>query len=632
MQLRDYQHEDILAAERDLYQRGMGGTLIHHATGLGKTFLSASLINKLFDLNKQRIMFVVHRENLVMQTYLEYISLFPEWKSNSYTKYGYPGVGIVMGKYNQPNARIVIGTPQTLSSVEGVTDRLEEILKYGSVDLMILDEAHYSASKSYIFLAKRVAEDNPKTKRLGLTATPFRNDGLSLRHPLSKENPKLGNLFDTICATRNIRWGIDNGYLSPLRPPLLIETNIELPEGDGDVEERAKLIQAKNWAELVVKAYIDYGESRIGAWFLPTVNHSKIVREEFANNGILAAHVDGECIILPDGTEIYGEKAKDERRKLYKRVETERIQLCNYDVLTHGFNLPRLDLIGLARPSESPIFVTQAIGRITRLHKDKEDGLILDLALSGIPIMLSGTLTGCTWDDKEKKYVPDEVVIEDLLPSDLRDVRKEKELVNADGLTVRIGSLFKDKLEAWHYGSDSMSLSLSDKDILYISIPNYSLARDVFEEGLERGLKFLAEHPGHQEAEDYYMKIKHAHHVAANYTLWHVRKNASNQWYVHNKSFVAKDGSVELVFDYALPLIARFEEPQLAKKKKAWRKQPVSKEQLDYLKRLGYNNGVPINKGEASKNIAHCIAHNQVQKLIEHYYSQYNEYKKEMVA
>ena len=52
--------------------------------------------------------------------------------------------------------------------------------------------------------------------------------------------------------------------------------------------------------------------------------------------------------------------------------------LCNYGILTVGFDCPRLDAIAILRPTMSPGLLVQMIGRGTRLSPGKRDCLVLD--------------------------------------------------------------------------------------------------------------------------------------------------------------------------------------------------------------------------------------------------------------
>jgi DNA repair protein RadD len=54
--------------------------------------------------------------------------------------------------------------------------------------------------------------------------------------------------------------------------------------------------------------------------------------------------------------------------------------LCNVNVLTTGFDCPRIDCIALLRPTASPGLLYQEIGRGFRLHPGKANCLVLDYA------------------------------------------------------------------------------------------------------------------------------------------------------------------------------------------------------------------------------------------------------------
>ena len=620
--LRDYQIQAIDANNEHLYKRNLNGTIDHLSTGLGKTVIAAETIKQLIDLNYQRVLFIVHTTDLIFQTFNAFNRQFPELRNNGWTKFNRPGMGICMGKINNPTARVIIGTPQTLSDAEtGFSNRIEEILKYGEIDLMIIDEAHYAAAKSYLNLASRLRSTNERTKRLGLTATPMRSDGMALRQPINPLHPEYGMMFDSIAISRNIKWGISNGYLCPIKPPLLVETNMPIPDGKGSLETRASALDVNNWSEIVVEAYQKHGEDRAGIYFLPSVQHSKDVSAKFNEQGIVAIHIDGDCVIMPDGTEI--KDTSSARTDAYAMMTEGKAKiLCNYNVLTHGFDMPHIALIGLARPTDSPVLVTQIIGRGTRLHHDKSDLLVLDYALKDIPLMLSGSLLGYTWDDEEKKMVEDEEAeIEEISDGlDLRDFNDRGMLVDGNGVVVRVGSLFKQYAHSWYYddtAADSMSLSLSEEDALVVTIPNYTLSNKL-QMRINNGAQFIMEHPENEKAKVYYELLVDSQELFGNYCLWHVHSvkdilTNRSEWVASNKWLASADNA-ELLFDYAAPVIAKLEDARLSLKTKNWRKQPVSEAQKLILNRLKVE--VPDNKGEASQKISHTLVVSTIRKKV----------------
>ena len=54
--------------------------------------------------------------------------------------------------------------------------------------------------------------------------------------------------------------------------------------------------------------------------------------------------------------------------------------VTNCNVLTEGFDEPRVDCIVMARPTQSRLLYAQMVGRGTRRHPDKSDLLVIDVA------------------------------------------------------------------------------------------------------------------------------------------------------------------------------------------------------------------------------------------------------------
>ena len=52
--------------------------------------------------------------------------------------------------------------------------------------------------------------------------------------------------------------------------------------------------------------------------------------------------------------------------------------MCNVNVLTTGFDAPRIDCVVMLRPTMSPGLLVQCVGRGFRLHPDKQNCLVLD--------------------------------------------------------------------------------------------------------------------------------------------------------------------------------------------------------------------------------------------------------------
>src|SRR5438093_7852055 len=119
---------------------------------------------------------------------------------------------------------------------------------------------------------------------------------------------------------------------------------------------------------LLVKAYRDFASRRRAIVFCVDVNHAKDVHHAFTEAGIAAATV-------------WGELSRDDRRNVLARFSAGEVDVVtNCNLLTEGFDEPRVDCVLMARPTRSKLLYAQMVGRGTRLHPDKTDLMVIDVA------------------------------------------------------------------------------------------------------------------------------------------------------------------------------------------------------------------------------------------------------------
>lgn len=604
MQLRDYQVEAVESNHSFFYERGYHSLLNHLATGLGKGVIAVAQVMHSIDLQTQRVLFLVHTQEIVYQQKLKFMDWMPELKGNDFTIHSRPGIGIVMNKHDDVSARVVLATPQTLSGVGDDVDfsRLDAILKYGNIDLLITDEAHHSVAHSYLNMVDYMRQKNPDMKMLGFTATPIRNDEIA-----------LGLAFQMINVRRDIRWGIRNGYLCEILNPKLIHTNVALAEGKGSLDSKVRAIDVTNWTEIVFQAYQEHGENRPGVFFMPSVEHSKAFALYAQEHGVPTAHIDGFGNIDENGVWT----SKSDRQNILARFSAGSIQLLtNFNVLTEGWDAPHVALIGQARPTQSAPLITQMIGRGTRPHKGKKNLLVLDYALTGLSLTTAGSLLGHTWREEDEPVEDEEEVLAD--PMDVRDIRNDDTVTQGNGVVISIGRLFKTLDEAWYSDRNGyMSLGCSARHGLVIVPPNYSLAAKL-QEGMRVGSEKIEEDPQNTAYEDFYKKLRKAHQIVSQFTLWHLEKNDDDKWGLHHTPKAADD-DLELLFDYVAPIQADLVDDILAKKQKSWRYNEVSDRQANYLKVLQKQYGFDVPEGAKRGVVGQLISHYTLTPRVQKY-------------
>jgi len=317
IQLRDYQQEAYEACLSDL--RRHRSSLIVLATGLGKTIL----FSKIIESWKGRVLVLVHLEELLQNAYQEIEQITGEV------------LGIERGPEHHLGERIVVGTIQTVSL------RLDKFdPKHFS--LIIIDEAHHSASEAY----KRLLRHFESARLIGLTATDARADGKKLP-------------FEVCSYRMGIREGIESGYLVPIRGRRIVVDSINLTKvktkESGDFDEQAlddEMVKGASAIADVIAADFAFDK---GILFFPGCASAKLT-SELLNKRIpdLSVYVDGK---------ITGK----ERRILVNRLRQGHANwLCNVGIATEGFNWPEASVIGMCAPTLSRAAYVQRAGRGTR--------------------------------------------------------------------------------------------------------------------------------------------------------------------------------------------------------------------------------------------------------------------------
>ena len=312
--LRDYQQECI----DKIVQADHGRHLIQMATGLGKTVTFANIPRK------GRMLILSHREELVNQP-LKYFDC---------TK------GIEMSKYHSN------GTEEVVSgSIQTMTHRLDNF-NSDDFDIIIVDEAHHSAAQSY----KKVINHFSPRLLLGFTATPNRAD-----------SARLNDVFDDIIFKRDLRWGIKNGYLCDIFCKRVdIGYNLSAVHtrmGDYAPGELEKAMDGT--ADAVAQAYREHAK---GATLIFAVSVEQC--EEIAKR-------------IPGAVAVTGKT--EERAEIIRKFTNREIPcLVNCMVFTEGTDIPLVETVIIARPTQSDSLYTQMVGRGLRLHPDKDKLTLID--------------------------------------------------------------------------------------------------------------------------------------------------------------------------------------------------------------------------------------------------------------
>jgi len=236
------------------------------------------------------------------------------------------------------------------------------------VSLTVIDEAHQAIAPTYASVLTALSTKRASNQLLGLTATPGRT------WSDIAEDAVLSDFFDNQKVTLEVEgyddpvsFLIEEGYLArPTFRTLNSEAGLALSEEDVQV-----LSAAVDVPDTLLDRLGDNAQRNlkitIGIEDLAT-RHNRIIvfAASVASARLLAA------ILVVRGYEAYvvtGESGATERERIIKKFKsnsTRPIIVCNYGVLTTGFDAPATSAAMIARPTKSLVLYSQMVGRATR--------------------------------------------------------------------------------------------------------------------------------------------------------------------------------------------------------------------------------------------------------------------------
>jgi superfamily II DNA or RNA helicase len=343
MNLRDYQ---MIAADLSAEQfgRGIRTQLIEMPTGTGKTVVMGEIARR--RENFGRILFVVHRQEILWQAVIQFQKILDSY------------VGVVMANQREYAEPVICASIQTLAR----GNHLNEILSAGAIGTLLIDECHhYTPNSAYAELIDQISIANPEVLILGVSATPFRMDKVNITEvfrPVFRRSIHDMQSQMWLVETQWLPIYIENMHLDG------IKSRIQDGERDFTVTELtdAMLPHAKKMAELAAP----HINGRQTAIFAVSIPHMHALYSAFNQAGISTGIV-------------YGDQDKDERRKVIESWKAGKIQaVVNVAVLTEGFDYPEISCLIMARPTQSPSFYTQMLGRGLRIVPGKKNCLVID--------------------------------------------------------------------------------------------------------------------------------------------------------------------------------------------------------------------------------------------------------------
>jgi DNA repair protein RadD len=245
---------------------------------------------------------------------------------------------------------------QTAKTGVGGVDTIVRMLNepwFQQVRLSVQDEGHHVLKDNKW---GKAAGMFPNARGLFPTATPQRADGKGLGRATD-------GLVDAMVLAPSMRDIINMGYLTDYRyvgakaSDLNLE-NVDVSPATGDlntVQVRKAVHKSNTIVGDVAMHYLKWARGKLGVTFAVDVEGAGEIAEAFRANGVPAEVVSANT---PDSLR-YNILQRFKRREI--------LQLVNVDLFGEGFDLPAIEVVSFARPTQSFALYSQQWGRALRL-------------------------------------------------------------------------------------------------------------------------------------------------------------------------------------------------------------------------------------------------------------------------
>lgn len=357
---------------KKLHESEEDKAILISATGTGKTYASAFAVR---EFNPDKMLFLVHREQIAKQAMKSYKNVFGSTKK----------FGLLSGTSKDYNSDYLFSTIQTISKTETM-----ENFHINEFDIIIIDEVHRAGANSY----QKIMDYFKPKFWLGMTATPERSDDFDIyelfNHNIAHEIRLQEALEENLLCTFHY-FGISE-----------LEIDGQVFDDTTGVRNFSNLVSDIRVSYILEKInyYGYYGDRVKGLIFCSRKSEAKELSNKFNLRGFNTVFLSG------DDSQDYRSECVE--RLINDYAEDRLDYIFTVDIFNEGVDIPEINQVIMLRPTQSPIVFVQQLGRGLRKAENKEYVVILDFIGNYmnnfmIPIALSGDRTYNK--DSIRKYV-----------------------------------------------------------------------------------------------------------------------------------------------------------------------------------------------------------------------------------
>lgn len=342
--LRDYQKDAVLQA----FEKGRGVIVV--ATAGGKTLTMASLLTSLYNANnKLKSVIIVPDRGLVSQTFKDFIDYKVPFTFSKWT-----GADDL-----DQSTNIVITNLGILQSKNSDTSWMK------SIDVLIWDEIHKCRKSNAL---NDLFKDIDTHHRFGFTGTmpPSPIDCWNI----------IGHIGPIIYEKTSTELRKD-GFIANVAVYSLLLKYKSVPKYSGN----STLPAAKYRAELEFLINNQFRNTKIASLSQKFTNNSLIL-VDFIEHGVILTDVITKAAPNKRVYFIRGEVEIEDRDKIKQLIENNKdiVIVAISKIFSTGISIKNLHYLVFAGGGKAKIKTLQSIGRGLRLHADKQQLSIFDLA------------------------------------------------------------------------------------------------------------------------------------------------------------------------------------------------------------------------------------------------------------
>ena len=349
MQLRPNQIEPVKKGVEFFLKKKADPSIIVAPTAFGKSIVIAAIAKEV----GEKLIIIQPSKELLEQNYNKFIGLGGE-------------ASIYSASMNEKEIGNI--TYATIGSIIRIAHKFKDL----GISKVIIDECDRFPREPGGMLRKFLTAAKI-THVLGLTATPLKLQTNMDEHfqPFSKlvmltSKSKKGNFFKEIIHVAQIKEMCELGFWSPLQYESYDFNTGELvynSTGAEFTDDSIKRAYKNNdIGGKIVRRVAELTDRKSILIAVPTIDE--------------AMDLSGR---IPMSAPMYSGMPDKERQQVISDFKSGRLRVVvQVTILSVGFDHPELDCIITGRPTASLSWWYQFVGRVTRIHPDKRNGLVVD--------------------------------------------------------------------------------------------------------------------------------------------------------------------------------------------------------------------------------------------------------------